>query len=393
MGNGHPFVCNFVPPHILRSIADRGDAQQREDAHAALETASAVRGERQVMALLGAIAIAPGNKRRTVYDALHSRVLPGRVLRGESDRPLHSDAAANEAFDGSGRTFDFYQAVFGRSSIDGRGMRLDSSVHFGQGYNNAQWNGRQMIYGDGDGKIFGRFTAALDVIGHELTHGVTQHSANLDYHDQSGALNEHFSDVFGVLVKQHALRQTADQADWLLGAGLFTAAIHGKAIRSMKDPGTAYDDPLLGKDPQPAHMKDYKTQTSDAGGVHLNSGIPNRAFYLAATAIGGHAWEQAGKIWYATLTKKLKHDAQFADCAEATHAAAVELYGAASDAAKAVEHAWREVGVMPAAVTPKLPIRRVVATNATNAQVAMIDVPAAGAELPVADTRRRTKRT
>jgi len=403
MRNGRPFVCSFVPPHILNKIAANGDAEQRDEAQAAIEIAATIRGERQAMAgLLGALAVSPGNKRRTVYDALHNRVLPGRILRGESDRPLRHDDAANEAFEGCGRTYDFYREVLGRSSIDGRGMRLDASVHFGKGYSNALWNGRQMVYGDGDGKVFNRFTAALDVVGHELTHGVTQHTAALDYHDQSGALNEHFSDVFGILIKQYSLGLTADQSDWLLAAGLFTAAIKGHAIRSLKAPGTAYDDKLLGRDPQPAHMKEYKHQKNDAGGVHVNSGIPNHAFYLAATAIGGKAWEVAGKIWYAALTEKLSHDAQFQHCADATYAAAVELQGANGDAAKAVENAWAEVGVPVTAATPKLAVKPAAPTpdapkipvrSAPKAPAQQIDVPAPGAELPSLDTSPRTKRT
>jgi len=389
MHNGCPFVCSFVPPHILHNIAEKGSALQRDLAHAALELADGMRAERRVLTgLVSALALSGSGKRRTVYDALHSKTLPGRVIRGEGDRPTR-DAAANEAFDGAGQTYDFYRTVLGRDSIDGRGMRLDSSVHFSKDYNNAQWNGRQMIYGDGDGKIFNRFTKALDVVGHELTHGVTQHTAALDYHDQSGALNEHFSDVFGTLVKQYSLKLTADRADWLVAAGLFTSAINGQAIRSMKAPGTAYNDKLLGKDPQPGHMKDYKQQAADAGGVHVNSGIPNKAFYLVATAIGGNAWEIAGKIWYETLTKKLKHDAQFQQCADATYAVAVERYGATNIAAKAVANAWAEVGLTITAATAKLPIRR----RAAIAPAPPIDVPAAGAELPAADTRLTTKRT
>jgi Zn-dependent metalloprotease len=389
MRNGWPFVCSFVPPHILRSIAERGDAVQRDLAHAALEIADGVRAERRLLAsLVGALGLSASGKRRTVYDALHSKTLPGRLIRGESDRPTKDDAA-NEAFDGSGQTYDFYRNVLGRDSIDGRGMRLDSSVHFSKDYNNAQWNGRQMIYGDGDGKIFGRFTKSLDVIGHELTHGVTQHTAALDYHDQSGALNEHFSDVLGILVKQYTLKLTADKSDWLIAAGLFTPAINGKAIRSMKAPGTAYDDKLLGKDPQPANMKNYKQQAADAGGVHVNSGIPNHAFYLTATALGGNAWEIAGKIWYETLTKKLKHDSQFQHCADATYAVAVERYGATSNAAKAVASGWAEVGLPVTAATARLPIRRRAAVSAPP----LIDVPSAGAELPSVDTRVKTKRT
>ena len=159
-------------------------------------------------------------------------------------------------------------------------MKLDSTVHYGQEYNNAFWNGEQMVYGDGDGEIFQRFTKCIDVIGHELTHGVTQYEAALEYEGQPGALNESFSDVFGSLVKQYILKQNVDKADWLIGASLFAKKVKGVALRSMKDPGTAYDDPTIGKDPQSGHMKSYVKTSSDNGGVHINSGIPNRAFYF-----------------------------------------------------------------------------------------------------------------
>jgi Zn-dependent metalloprotease len=203
-----------------------------------------------------------------------------------------------------------------------------------------------MVYGDGDGRLFERFTKAIDVIGHELTHGVTQYEASLEYADQPGALNESFSDVFGSLVKQRSLGQTAKQADWLIGAGLFTPKVKGKAIRSMASPGTAYDDPVLGMDPQPADMAHYVDTTDDNGGVHINSGIPNRAFYLAATAIGGRAWEKAGRVWYVTLRDRLRPGSDFAAAASLTIAVAAELYGSTSAVAKAVEAAWTKVGVL-----------------------------------------------
>ncbi|HLY08992.1 MAG TPA: M4 family metallopeptidase, partial [Planctomycetota bacterium] len=194
--------------------------------------------------------------------------------------------------------------------------------------------------------IFQRFTQCLDVIGHELTHGVTQNEAALEYHDQSGALNESMSDVFGSLVKQYSLKQTAAQADWLIGSGLLAKGIKGDALRSMKAPGTAYNDPThLGKDPQPATMADYVEGADDNGGVHINSGIPNHAFYLAAVAIGGNAWEKAGLIWYRALTSRLHSTAQFSDAAAATYQIASELYGSGSAEAGAILSAWAGVGV------------------------------------------------
>jgi Zn-dependent metalloprotease len=209
-------------------------------------------------------------------------------------------------------------------------------VHYQKGYDNAFWNGQQMVYGDGDEdlppaqRLFNRFTISIDIIGHELTHGVTQYEAKLAYLNQPGALNESMSDVFGVLVKQYQLGQTAAQADWLVGQGLFTSNVNGVALRSMKAPGTAYDDPVLGKDPQPAHMRDYVNTIEDNGGVHINSGIPNHAFYVTATEIGGNAWEKAGRVWYVTLRDKLSITSNFQAAANLTYQTAGELFGAGS---------------------------------------------------------------
>ena len=225
-------------------------------------------------------AFAPASREHQtprVYDAQNDLSLPGKLVRGEKEKKS-KDASVDGAYDGSGKTYDFYLKVFTRNSIDGQGMRLDSTVHYRRNFNNAFWNGQQMVYGDGDGEIFNRFTKSLDVIGHELTHGVTQFTAGLVYQDQPGALNEHMSNVFGSLVKQRAKKQTAKQADWLIGEGLFTNKINGVALRSMKAPGTGYNDPLIGKDPQPDHMSKYVKTAKDNGGVHINSGIPNKAF-------------------------------------------------------------------------------------------------------------------
>jgi hypothetical protein len=175
---------------------------------------------------------------------------------------------------------------------------------------------------------------------------VTESTAGLDYNGQSGALNESVSDVFGSLVKQRALGQTADQADWLIGADLLAPGVKGVALRSMKAPGTAYDDPRLGKDPQPADMSGYVETSDDNGGVHLNSGIPNRAFYLVASAVGGHAWEAPGQIWYDVLTgSAIRSDCDFATFARLTVEAATARFGAGSTQAAAVQEAWATVGV------------------------------------------------
>jgi len=336
-------IFGIIPPHILRELAKRGTEEQRALALETLAHTEKLRGQREILSAF-AIALPAGQKRRTIYDAQNGTTLPGKLVRGEGD-PQNKDGDVNDAYDYSGVVYDFYKSVFGRNSVDDHGLRLDSTVHYSRRFDNAFWNGAQMVYGDGDGVIFQRFTKCLDVIGHELTHGVSQYEAAFVYRDQPGALNESMSDVFGVLVKQWNLKQTAAQADWIIGGGLLAPVVKGVGLRSMKAPGTAYDDPRLGKDPQPAHMKDYYNGDDDNGGVHINSGIPNRAFYLAATAIGGCAWEVAGKIWYTALCQNLRWSSQFLDAANATVTVAGNLYGAGSKQQKAVKDAWQTVGV------------------------------------------------
>ncbi|MCQ4316889.1 peptidase M4 family protein [Stutzerimonas zhaodongensis] len=340
----------FIPPYILSRIIDNGSERQRERA---LGTLSHVRNllhnpgppNRQPIASVLPERGRPGEPRRSIHDAQQQMLLPGVLARIEGQPPV-ADAAVDEAYDALGRTHAFFWQVFGRDSIDNHGFPLIGTVHYGVGYENAFWNGAQMVFGDGDGEIFNRFTLSLDVVAHELAHGITESEAGLVYFNQSGALNESVSDVFGVLVRQFSLRQTADQADWLIGAELLTDKVQGSAMRSMANPGTAYDDPLLGKDPQPGHMRDFIDTRDDNGGVHLNSGIPNRAFYLAATAMGGYAWERAGHIWYDTLCdRRLANDSDFAAFARLTVVNAATRFGQGSGEALAVEQAWADVGV------------------------------------------------
>jgi len=253
---------------------------------------------------------------------------------------------ADEAYDGLGGTHRLYSEIFGRDSIDDAGLALDATVHYGKLYDNAFWDGSQMVFGDGDGQIFQRFTKSLSVIGHELAHGVTQYTANLAYRNQAGALNESMSDVFGVLVEQYVKKESAAQASWLIGEGLFTDQVQGAALRSMKAPGTAYDDDVLGKDPQPDSMDTYVRTSADNGGVHINSGIPNKAFYVVATELGGNAWEAPGQIWYGTLTGgNLPATCTFGKFAKTTAATAAELFGSGSAEHDAVLKAWETVKV------------------------------------------------
>ncbi|MCG6493536.1 M4 family metallopeptidase [Kitasatospora sp. A2-31] len=332
-----PALCAIVPPYVLDRLAEDG----HEPAARSLALDAVHRTAR-----LTAAPPRPGSERldRVIGDAEHTEQLPGRTVRREGQGPV-DDQSVDHAYDGLGATYALFADVYGRRSIDGEGLRLDATVHYGVHYDNAFWDGRQMVFGDGDGEVFGDFTACLDVIGHELTHGVTQFTAGLEYRGQPGALNESVSDVFGSLVKQYALGQDAADADWLIGAGLLAPGVQGVALRSMRAPGTAYDDPRLGKDPQPAHLRDYVRTARDNGGVHINSGIPNHAFYLLATALGGPAWERAGRIWYDALTgRRLPSDAGFTAFARATVAAARARYPEPS-VADTVTAAWAQVGV------------------------------------------------
>ena len=339
----------IVPSYLLAKLAESERYTQAAEAARQTLIAPAPAEHRAQLrlsidengSLVASVEAAPN---RTISDAHGTETLPGTVVRTE-DEPTVADVAVNQAFDGLGATFQMLLDAFQRNSIDGKGLALDATVHYGSGYDNAFWNGERMVFGDGDGQVFQGFTGSTTVIGHELGHGVIQYTAGLEYQGQPGALNESLADVFGALTEQHLLDQTADQASWLIGAGIFTPAVHGKALRSMLHPGTAYDDPELGKDPQPADMSGYVQTSDDNGGVHINSGIPNRAFALFAVELGGYAWEKAGSVWYRALTGGLPASATFAQFAKATITEADALDTSTGDAARA---AWASVGVIKA---------------------------------------------
>ncbi|EXU74851.1 M4 family metallopeptidase [Erwinia mallotivora] len=334
---------SVIPPYILRKIIDNGSGQQQSCARNTLTHVQTLMAENWVKPG-GVSTPQAGQVQREIYDAGHTQTLPGKLVRSEG-QPDNDDVASREAWDYLGVTYDFFWRAWQRNSLDNKGLTLKGTVHYGKDYQNAFWNGQQMVFGDGDGEIFNRFTIALDVVGHELGHGVTETEAGLIYFGQAGALNESLSDVFGSLVKQFHLQQTADQADWIIGEGLLAKGINGKGLRSMSQPGTAYDDPLLGKDPQPADMQGYVQTRDDNGGVHLNSGIANRAFYLAAKALGGYAWEQAGYAWYDTVCDKtLPQDADFKTFAQFTVKHGQTRFNAS--VGQAIEDGWKQVGVL-----------------------------------------------
>ncbi|KAA0961789.1 M4 family metallopeptidase [Microbacterium sp. ANT_H45B] len=343
--SSHIACPGVVPSYLLARLAESG--RYPRAAAAARQTLTAGRPPFRARIdlsidengdLVAELSDAPN---RTISDAGNTQTLPGAIVRGEDDEPV-ADASVNEAFDGLGATFEMLLSAFGRNSLNDAGAPLDATVHYGVDYDNAFWDGERMVFGDGDGEVFVGFTASTTVIGHELAHGVVQYTANLEYQGQPGALNESIADVFGALTEQFLLEQSAAEATWLIGAEIFTDAVEGSALRSMIQPGTAYDDDELGKDPQPDHMSGFVRTTEDNGGVHINSGIPNRAFALFAIDLGGNAWETAGTVWYRALTGGLSSTANFAEFADATVAAASAIDDATGTAAR---RAWTTVGV------------------------------------------------
>ena len=333
--------CSIIPSSMLRKLAMLDEfREQREQLLASADLAAFMRGQRAAVSeatLLPRMALS-AQKHRDVFDAGGRNVLVGKLARAEGG-PATPDPVINEAYDSTGTTWDFYFQVLRRNSIDGQGLPLESTVHSARAVNNAFWNGKRMVFGDAtaNGPFTGSFAATVDVVAHELAHGVTQYSVpgGLTYLEQPGALNESWSDVFGSLVKQWSLKQSASEADWLIGAGILKPR-YGQALRSLKAPGTAWV-----QDDQPRSMGGYV----QGGDVHTNSGIPNHAFYLAATALGGFAWDKAGPIWYRALGL-MGAEAGFADAAHATIEAAGALFGASGSEAQAVTQAWQQVQVI-----------------------------------------------
>jgi Thermolysin metallopeptidase, alpha-helical domain/Thermolysin metallopeptidase, catalytic domain len=350
-------TCAFVPPYVLSRLAELPDDDPTAQAsRTTLDIDRAIR-ERRRRAAPGAVGIpAPALESRwTVHGADHVTDLPGTPVRADGDDPT-GDAAVDDAYDGVAAMWDLLADVFSYTSVDGHAAPLTATVHHGDRYANAFWDGRQLVFGDGDGVVFGSFTTPIEVLGHEYAHGVTQFTAGLAYDDQPGALNESISDVFGSMVKQRMLGQTVDEADWLIGDRLLRPDVEGKALRSMKEPGAAYDDPRIGTDRQVGSMRAYVETTEDNGDVHINSGIPNRAFYLAATGLGGRSWEGAGPIWWAALVSgRVGSETEFVEFAETTLEATARLYGVASTEWVTVHDAWADVGVLEAEADPDGP--------------------------------------
>jgi len=343
-------ICFFVPAHLLAHIA-RVEARDTLEPGPAQRTAllsQHLRDQRRrqlpgVVALTAATLTTPppASAGRIVYDDQNTWKTDVNEVRGEGEDEAEAQNV-NLAYDWLGATRDFYREVLGRNSIDNAGLDLDANVNYGVDFDNAFWDGKRMVFGNGDNVIFKDFTGDLDVPAHEMTHGVTQFTAGLNYgNDQTGALNEAFSDMMGTAVDAWFNKKDAGAHDFLIGEGVMADQLFGEAIRNMAEPGTAYDDPVLGVDPQPRNMSGYVQN----GDPHVNSGIPNRWFYLVCTEIGIN---DTAVVMYQTL-QNLWPTAQFRDAAEVAAFQARILARdkkVPSHAAQVVRAAAREQGML-----------------------------------------------
>jgi Zn-dependent metalloprotease len=272
-----------------------------------------------------------------VFDCQHHNTIPGVLV---SDPGSSTDPTLKRVFTETTAVAKFYQSVFGRNSIDNKGMSMISSIHYSVNYNNAFWNGSQMTYGDGDGNIFIDFTKGNDVIGHELAHGITQYSLALVYENQAGGLNESISDVFGSMFRQWQADQDVNQADWLIGKDIMGPGAIARGYTCLRDMSNPAAKNCLS--PQPINFSQYQ----DGMDPHESSGIPNFAFYKAAMAIGGNSWTVAGKIWYQALTGfGPMPDMTMKQFADRTRTLAGNLFASEPPVQIAVDNAWKAVGL------------------------------------------------
>ncbi|GAB2962363.1 hypothetical protein GCM10027048_33580 [Hymenobacter coalescens] len=305
------------------------------------------------------------------------------------------DNVAGDAHFGAQATYDYFKAVFNRNSYDNGGAKIKSYVHFddtpgdGVGYENAFWNGSVMTYGDG-ASTFKPLTA-LDVCGHEIGHAVCERTANLTYQNESGAMNEGFSDIWGACVEARAVSQLSltGKSTWLIGEEIKKA---GGALRSMSNPN-AYGQPDTYQGTYWKPTTSSPTQANDYGGVHTNSGVLNFWFYLLtqggsgtndkgnAYSVAGIGIDAAARIAYRTETVYLTSSSNYAAARTGSINAATDLYGAGSAQVTAVTNAWYAVGVGAAAggTTPPPTTVAYCASNGTNQGYEWIDLVQLGA--------------
>jgi Zn-dependent metalloprotease len=298
-------ICFFVPPHVIAHLA-RAEARDTLEPGPAQRTAlvsQRLREQRRhvvaevdrILMTFGPTPPALGTAAREIYDDQNTWAFDVQLVRAEGD-PAVASQPVNNAYDGLGVTRQYYKDKLGRNSLDNLGLNLNGNVNFGVDFANAFWDGVRMVFGNGDGVIFKEMTLGNGVAAHELTHGVTQYTAGLLYgNDETGALNESFSDIMATAVDASANGKTVETHDWLIGDEVMSDQLFGEALRNMAEPGTAYDNPIIGTDPQPRDMSGFVV----GGDPHINSGIPNRWFYLICTEL--NSIDDGALIMYQTL--------------------------------------------------------------------------------------------
>jgi Zn-dependent metalloprotease len=340
-------TCHIIPEDVLRRLAQDAslsDAQRaafRDTANVDVEfrklRAQAARLSQVAQAIAGPAPLAKALPKISVYTCNHTQSLPGVHIASPAKS---ADTTVKHVYAETTSLATFYKKVFGRNSVDGAGMTLVSSTHYGNKYNNAFWNGSQMTYGDGDGQIFVDFSRGNDVIGHELTHGVTQHSLQLGYADEPGGLNESISDCFGSMFRQWEANQTVDKADWLIGKDIMgpkSLAKNLTCLRDMADPAASH---CLA--PQPAKY----AQITPGMDPHYSSGPPNLAFCTACKAAGGNSWERVGQVWYKAVTGfGPSPDMKMKDFADRTRAVVAQLFPGDAAMGAPVDAGWKQVGL------------------------------------------------
>ena len=338
-------ICFIIPADALKRLASDRDlpAHVRERAQHSAQVSNAMRKLREQALELTIVASAVAAPARalaktpaiTVYDCQHHQTLPGALVETPGRA---QDATAKRAYRETSALAKFYRSAFKRNSIDDAGMTLQSSVHYGVDYDNAMWNGTQMVYGDGDNSLFVDFTNGNDVIGHELTHGVTQHSLQLGYSADAGGLNESLSDCFGSMFRQWQAKQDSANADWLIGSDILGPVAKDKGytcLRNMADPSNKHCVA-----PQPSN---YSKVTAGMD-PHYTSGPPNLAFCLACKAVGGNSWETVGKVWYRAMTGfGPSPRLSLAAFAARTRQLGTSMFD--KSVGLAIDAAWRQVGL------------------------------------------------
>lgn len=325
----------MLPPYIVEKIKPKQLVYDNQ-----------IRAKRATAALnKNTIDPLPHQEVRQLYDSNHKFEFPEQFVK--QDVQTHSEEPSSDpVLQVANVIYDHFHNRLNRESFDNENAIIRLYKNFGENYDNAFWDSEHLAFGEGDGTFTNSFLID-DVIAHEYGHAVTDYTARLVYRNQPGALNEHFSDVVGIAIKHliQSQQPSIPEPNWLLGEGLFNPRFNARGLRDMENPGTAYDHPALGKDPQPAHMNDFYDGIEDEGGVHINSGIPNKAFSTFCKSVNMSSFAKPLDIWYNALLKS-KPDTQFIDFANNTVTVSKDIL-ASMDYVKMLVESWKSVGITP----------------------------------------------